>query len=155
MTRTSAGKTAAGPAELRTESRRHAKLHDPDDNPPTTPMSQLISGAHAILYSRDPDADRAFLRDVLDLPHVDAGGGWLIFGLPPAEVAVHPTDGDAHHELYFICDDIEAFVAAAAARGAECGPVSDEGWGLLGSIALPGGGRIGVYQARHPRPRNP
>ena len=91
----------------------------------------MITGAHSIIYSTNPDADRAFLRDVLALPHVDVGGGWLIFGLPPAEVAVHPSDENDVHELYLMCDDIEAFVAEMKRRHIECGPVQNLGWGLL------------------------
>jgi catechol 2,3-dioxygenase-like lactoylglutathione lyase family enzyme len=112
----------------------------------------MINGAHAIIYSTDADADRSFFQDVLQLPAVDAGGGWLIFGLPPAEVAVHPSDGNGTHELYLMCDDIEAFVAAVDARGMACAPVRDQGWGLLTQLTLSGGGRLGVYQPRHPRP---
>lgn len=114
----------------------------------------MITGAHAILYSRDADRDRAFLRDVLGLPNVDAGGGWLIFGLPPSEVAVHPADADGNtrHELYFLTDDVAAFAAAMAARGVACSTPRDMGWGILAQITLPGGGTVGVYQPRHPRP---
>lgn len=112
----------------------------------------MINGAHAILYSADPDADRFFLRDVLGLPHVDAGEGWLIFGLPPAEVAVHPSEKNDVHELYFMCDDIEAFVAAMKARGVACSPLKSLGWGTLTAVRLPGGGELGVYQPRHARP---
>jgi hypothetical protein len=112
----------------------------------------MIIGAHSIIYSRNPDADRALLRDVLGLPHVDVGGGWLIFGLPPAEVAVHPSDENDVHELYLMCEDIRAFASAMAARNIDCGPVLDRGWGLLAELALPGGGKIGVYQPRHARP---
>jgi catechol 2,3-dioxygenase-like lactoylglutathione lyase family enzyme len=112
----------------------------------------MITGAHAIVYSRDPEADRAFLREVLGLPHVDVGGGWLIFGLPPAEVAVHPAEDNGRHELYFLCDDVAAFVAAMQARNVACGPVTDQRWGLLTEIVLPGGGKLGVYQPRHARP---
>jgi catechol 2,3-dioxygenase-like lactoylglutathione lyase family enzyme len=110
-----------------------------------------ITGAHTILYAHDADAARAFLRDVLDLPHVDAGGGWLIFRLPPAEVAVHPADTSGAVELYLVCDDVEATVADLTGRGVEFeSPVSDQGWGLLTTIRLPGGGRLGLYEARHP-----
>jgi hypothetical protein len=112
----------------------------------------MITGAHSIIYSTNPEADRAFLRDVLALPNVDVGHGWLIFGLPPAEVAVHPSEKNNLHELYFMCDDIEAFVARMKALIVECDPVKDQGWGLLTHIRLPGGGRIGVYQPRHSRP---
>ena len=112
----------------------------------------MITGAHAIVYSRDPEADRTFLREVLGLPHVDVGGGWLIFGLPPAEVAVHPAEESGRHELYLLCDDVAAFVAEMATRNVACGPVSDQRWGLLTEVALPGGGKLGVYEPRHARP---
>src|SRR5215470_14760851 len=107
----------------------------------TLGSSHMIEGAHSIIYSSDPDADRAFLRDVLALPNVDVGGGWLIFGLPPAEVAVHPSDADGAHELYLMCDDVEAFVAEMAGRSLTCSPVENQGWGLLTHLTLPGGGR--------------
>jgi catechol 2,3-dioxygenase-like lactoylglutathione lyase family enzyme len=110
----------------------------------------MITGAHVIVYSRDADADRAFFRDVLEYPHVDAGGGWLIFKLPPGEVAVHPADGPSH-ELYLMCDDVTATVEQLAAKGVTCGEVSDQGWGLLTSIRLPGGGDLGLYEPRHPK----
>jgi hypothetical protein len=113
----------------------------------------MISGAHSILYSKDPGADRAFLKDVLGMPHVDVGDGWLIFGLPPAEVAVHPAEHNDRHELYLMCDDVEAFVGAMKARRVACAPVANRGWGLLTSVTLPGGGSLGVYQPRHPRPK--
>ena len=112
----------------------------------------MIIGAHSILYSTDAEADRAFLRDVLGLPSVDAGEGWLIFGLPPAEVAVHPGEENDVHELYLLCDDVAAFVAGLRKRGVACGPVLDRGWGLLTQMTLPGGGKLGVYQPRHARP---
>ena len=112
----------------------------------------MLTGAHSIIYSTNPDADRAFLRDVLALPNVDVGHGWLIFGLPPAEVAVHPSEKNNVHELYFMCDDIQALVAHMKAHVIQCDPVKDEVWGLLTHITLPGGGRIGVYQPRHLRP---
>ena len=112
----------------------------------------MISGAHAIIYSTNPEADRAFLRDILALPHVEVGHGWLIFGLPPSEVAVHPGGQNNVHELYFMCDDIQAFVTRMKAHAIDCDAVKDEGWGLLTHLTLPGGGRIGVYQPRHARP---
>jgi len=112
----------------------------------------MINGAHVILYSHDAEADRAFLRDVLGRPHVDAGGGWLIVQLPPAEVAVHPTDAAQTHELYFLCDDVEATVRELTDRGVEfTAPVTNAGWGLLTRFRLPGGGEVGLYQARHER----
>jgi hypothetical protein len=115
----------------------------------------MLTGAHSIVYSRDAEADRAFFRDVLGLPSVDVGGGWLIFGLPPSEVAVHPADDAVAHELYLICADVRAFVAVMQAKGIGCGEVEDRGWGLLTQVTLPGGGRLGVYQPRHARPAQP
>jgi catechol 2,3-dioxygenase-like lactoylglutathione lyase family enzyme len=112
----------------------------------------MLIGAHAIIYSKDADADRAFLRDVLGLTHVDVGGGWLIFGLPPSEVAVHPASDNGKHELYFMTDDVEAFVATMQRHGRTCAPISDQGWGRLTSVTLPGGGTLGVYQPRHASP---
>jgi len=113
----------------------------------------VITGAHAIVYSRDADADRAFFRDVLGFPSVDAGGGWLIFALPPAELAAHPADAGGRHELYLMCDQIESTVADLKAKGVEfTAPVSDEGFGLLTSLKLPGGGELGLYEPRHPIP---
>lgn len=112
----------------------------------------MINGVHAIIYSNDADADRAFFRDVLDLPNVDVGGGWLIFRLPPSELALHPADNGKPQELYLMCEDIEAFVTEVSGRGYHCGAVDDQGWGLLTSLTLPGGGTIGVYQPRHERP---
>ncbi len=111
----------------------------------------MIIGAHAIIYTKDADAVRSFLRDALDLPAVDAGGGWLLFTLPPAEVAVHPTELDSHHELYLMCDDIHTTVADLEAKGAVFSqPVTEQAWGLLTSISLPGGAELGLYQPRHP-----
>jgi hypothetical protein len=112
----------------------------------------MIIGAHSIIYSTKSDEDRAFLRDVLNLSHVDVGGGWLIFGLPPAEVAVHPSDGTMAAELYLMCDDVQSFIAEMASRNVSCAPVQDQDWGLLTEIVLPGGSKLGVYQPRHPRP---
>lgn len=112
----------------------------------------MITGAHSIIYSTNPEADRAFLRDVLRLTHVDVGDGWLIFGLPPAEIAVHPSQKNDLHELYLMCDDIKAFAAEMEKNKIGCDPVQDMGWGLLSEITLPGGGKLGVYQPRHARP---
>jgi catechol 2,3-dioxygenase-like lactoylglutathione lyase family enzyme len=112
----------------------------------------VINGAHVILYSADADADRAFLRDVLGLAHVDAGGGWLIFALPPAEVAVHPTDGPPRHELFLMCDDLDATLADLAAKGVASTRGPDEGWGRLASLRLPSGADLALYQPLHPRP---
>src|SRR5215468_10714297 len=115
----------------------------------------MITGAHSIIYSKSPEADRAFLRDVLGLPNVDVGGGWLIFGLPPAEVAVHPSDTNDVHEFYLMCEDIEALIAEMKKRNIVCGPVRNQGWGLLTQLTLPGGGKLGIYQPRHVRPKGP
>ena len=112
----------------------------------------MLTGAHSIIYSSDAEADRAFLRDVLGLKGVDAGGGWMIFGLPPAEVAVHPGEKDDGHELYLMCDDVAAFVAEMKAKSVACGPVQDLRWGRLTEVTLPGGGKLGVYEPRHARP---
>ena len=113
----------------------------------------MITGAHAVMFTRDADGLRAFLRDVLDFESVDAGGGWLIFALPPAELAAHPSDGDTSIELYLMCDDIEATVAELQAKGVEfTRPVSDEGWGLVTAMRVPGGGQLGLYEPRHPTP---
>jgi catechol 2,3-dioxygenase-like lactoylglutathione lyase family enzyme len=111
----------------------------------------MITGAHTVLYSSDADALRAFFRDVLGFPSVDAGDGWLIFGLPPAELAAHPGEKPGS-ELYLMCDDLEATMADLRAKGVELGPVSDQGWGRVTTIALPGGGELGLYEPRHPRP---
>jgi catechol 2,3-dioxygenase-like lactoylglutathione lyase family enzyme len=113
----------------------------------------MFIGAHSIIYSRNPDADRAFLRDVLGLPNVDVGEGWLIFGLPPSEVAVHPSAENNAHEFYLMCDDVEAFVADMKVHGVACSAVKDQGWGLLTQVSLPGGGRLGIYQPKHARPQ--
>ena len=113
----------------------------------------MIIGAHSIIYSKDPDADRAFLQSVLKMPNVDVGGGWLIFGLPPAEVAVHPSDENDVHEFYLMCDNVEAFIAEMKKHKINCGPVHNQGWGILTQVTLPGGGKLGVYQPRHARPK--
>jgi catechol 2,3-dioxygenase-like lactoylglutathione lyase family enzyme len=110
----------------------------------------MISGAHMIIYSTDAEADRAFFRDVLGFSSVDAGQGWLIFALPPAEIAVHPAAENGKHEIYLICDDVAATVQALEKHKVGCDPVTDQGWGLLTHLSLPGGGKLGLYQPRHP-----
>jgi len=116
----------------------------------------MINGVHAIVYSKDAEAVRAFFHDVLGFSSVDAGGGWPIFALPPAELAAHPTDGDMQLGLYLMCTDINATVDELKGKGVEfSGPISDEGWGLLTSIKLPGGGDLGLYEPRHPTPLRP
>ncbi len=115
----------------------------------------MINGAHIILYSTDAEADRVFIRDVLGFAGIDAGDGWLIFKLPPAEIAVHPTDGPGKHEFYLMCDDIEKTLADLTARGVTIShPASDQRWGLLASIKLPGGSELSIYQPRHPTAYN-
>jgi hypothetical protein len=111
----------------------------------------MINGAHVIIYSKDAGADRAFLRDVLKLSHVDVGDGWLIFALPPSELAVHPSD-ESHHELYLMCESIDAFIAEMKQHEVACSEPQSMGWGVLTQITLPGGGKLGVYQPRHARP---
>jgi catechol 2,3-dioxygenase-like lactoylglutathione lyase family enzyme len=113
----------------------------------------MITGAHAVIFTKDAEGLRAFFRDVLKFPSVDAGHGWLIFALPPAELAAHPTDDEGHHELYLMCDDVHATVQELKEKGAEVSPqVSDEGFGLVTSIKLPGGGELGLYEPKHPSP---
>jgi catechol 2,3-dioxygenase-like lactoylglutathione lyase family enzyme len=110
----------------------------------------MISGAHIIVYSKNAEADRAFFRDILGLESVDAGHGWLIFALPPAEAAFHPSDENDVHELYFMCDDLEAEMASLGKKGVECSGVQEERWGSITKIRLPGGGDVGLYQPKHP-----
>jgi hypothetical protein len=114
----------------------------------------MIIGAHSIIYSARPEADRAFLRDVLGLPSVDVGEGWLIFALPPAEVAVHPSEENDVHEFYLMCEDAEAFIAEMTRKSVACAPAQNLGWGVLTQVTLPGGGKLGVYQPLHPRPKS-
>jgi catechol 2,3-dioxygenase-like lactoylglutathione lyase family enzyme len=120
----------------------------------------MINGAHILLYSNDADADRAFFTEVLELKSVDAGRGWLIFALPPAEVAVHPAEDDGRvspggspmlgAHLYFMCSDLEATMKRLAAKRVVCAPVSTERWGIRTTIPLPSGGEVGLYQPTHP-----
>jgi hypothetical protein len=113
----------------------------------------VITGVHAIIYGTDAEAIRAFFRDVLELPFVDAHDGWLIFALPPAELAAHPADEDGRHELWLMCDDVHATVAGLEGKGVEfTRPVTDEGFGLTTALRLPGGGQLGLYEPRHPSP---
>jgi predicted enzyme related to lactoylglutathione lyase len=114
-------------------------------------MKPLISGAHILIYSRDAEADRAFFKDVLGFDSVDSGGGWLIFALPPTEVAVHPTDNEDRLELYLLCEDIDATAQELERAGVPLKRPFDEArWGRVTEITLPGGGRIGLYQPKHP-----
>jgi catechol 2,3-dioxygenase-like lactoylglutathione lyase family enzyme len=112
----------------------------------------MINGAHAILYSKNAEADRAFFRDILGFKHVDVGHGWLIFALPPSELAVHPAEEDEKHELYLMCEDINEFHSEMKREHIECSDIVTAGWGLITHVKLPGGGKLGVYQPRHERP---
>jgi catechol 2,3-dioxygenase-like lactoylglutathione lyase family enzyme len=111
----------------------------------------MINAIHALIYTKNAQSTRAFFRDVLGFPHVEAGDGWLIFGLPPAELGIHPDEGKARHELYLMCDDIHRTVAELKGKGVEfASPICDQGWGLVTSLKLPAGEEIGLYQPRHP-----
>ena len=118
----------------------------------------MFFGTHLLLYSRDPDADRAFLRDVLEIRAVDAGEGWLIFAMPPAELGVHPGESHIEHAgtnlaagtVYLMCRDLQATMKNLEVKGVTCGPVQEAGWGVVTSIPLPGGSSLGLYQPRHP-----
>ena len=114
----------------------------------------MISGAHVIVYTKDPEADRAFFRDVLGFQSVDAGHGWLIFALPPGEAAFHPSEKNGPHELYFLCEDLNLEMATLAKKGVTCSAVQEERWGSVTRIPLPGGGTIGLYRPKHPTALN-
>jgi catechol 2,3-dioxygenase-like lactoylglutathione lyase family enzyme len=111
----------------------------------------MINGAHVVLYSEDAEADRAFFRDVLGFPSVDAGRGWLIFALPTAEAAIHPADKNDRPEFFLMCDDLKAEIATLQAKGVQCSEPIQARWGTITNIKLPGGGQIGLYQPKHPR----
>jgi hypothetical protein len=112
----------------------------------------MINGAHVVVYSEDPGADRAFFRDILGFASVDAGHGWLIFSLPAAEAAFHPAEGNDRHELFLMCGDLNNETATLRAKGVECSEVVELRWGSITKIRLPGGGQIGLYEPKHPRP---
>jgi catechol 2,3-dioxygenase-like lactoylglutathione lyase family enzyme len=127
--------------------------YDELDNPipfadPKEPA--VIFGGHVIIYSEDAEADRSFFRDVLRFPSVDAGHGWLIFALPPSELAVHPTDGNGSHELFLMCDDLKAEMQSLDDKGVRCSNVEEARWGLVTKVQLPGGGEVGLYEPKHP-----
>lgn len=113
----------------------------------------MITGAHIIIGSAKPEADRAFFLNILKLTHIDVGHGWIIFGLPPSEVAVHPAEKNNVHEFYLMCDDIKLFAKEMVKQKIKCSEIQDQGWGLLTQLTLPGGGKLGVYQPRHARPK--
>jgi len=112
----------------------------------------LINGAHVVIHSKDPEADRAFFRDVLQFPCVDAGHGWLIFAMPPAEAAFHDSEKNEQHELFLMCDDLETTVKDLKSKGVAVSDVNEQRWGKLASLGLPGGGKIGIYEPKHPSP---
>ncbi|MFZ0321205.1 MAG: extradiol dioxygenase [Candidatus Sulfotelmatobacter sp.] len=112
----------------------------------------MINGAHVVIYSKDAEADRVFFRDVLKFSSVDAGHGWLIFAMPPMEVAFHDSEKNDQHELYFMCDDIAATLKDLRAKKVEVSEVSEERWGKVAKVTLPGGGKIGVYEPKHASP---
>lgn len=112
----------------------------------------MITGVHTIIYSKNSEADKAFFRDILKLTNVDVGDGWLIFGLPPSELAIHPSSDSDHHEIYLMCDDITAFVLQMNQQKIACSEIQNLRWGQLVQLTLPGGGKLGVYQPRHQSP---
>jgi predicted enzyme related to lactoylglutathione lyase len=114
----------------------------------------MINGIHALIYAEHADEVRAFFKDIMGFSAVDAGHGWLIFALPPAELGIHPAEGEARHELYLMCDDVESTIDELKKKGVECAPIHDAGWGLLTALTIPGGGTIGLYQPRHPTALN-
>ena len=114
----------------------------------------MLSGIHLIIYSRNAEADKVFFKDILQLTHVDVGQGWLIFGLPPTELAVHPSETDDTHEIYLMCRNIQSFVRQMDKKKIPCSKIQDRGWGQLVQLTLPGGGQLGVYQPRHKSPKS-
>lgn len=114
----------------------------------------MITGAHSIIYSKKPELDRVFMRDVLGLPYVDSGDGWLIFALPPSEVAFHPSRKNDVEEFYLLCDDIDSLVVQMKKQNVKCTPVQRQSWGLLTHLELPGGGSLKIYQPLHVRPKS-
>jgi catechol 2,3-dioxygenase-like lactoylglutathione lyase family enzyme len=111
---------------------------------------EMITGAHVVVYSKNAEADRAFFRDVLGFKSVDAGHGWLIFALPPAEAAFHPSDRNGPHELYFLCGSLKDEMTSLAKKGVACSKVEEARWGSITKMRLPGGGEVGLYQPKHP-----
>jgi catechol 2,3-dioxygenase-like lactoylglutathione lyase family enzyme len=110
----------------------------------------MITGLHALIYAKDAEKARAFFRDVLGFESVDAGHGWLIFAMPPAELGIHPAEGEQFHELYFMCDDVKKTILELEQKGVTCAPITEAGFGLVTSFEIPGGAKIGLYQPRHP-----
>ena len=114
----------------------------------------MINGAHVVIYTKDAEADRAFFRDVLKFPSVDAGHGWLIFAMPPAEAAFHDSESNDKHELYLMCDDIAATLKDLASKKVTVSDVNEQRWGSLATLTLPGGSKVGIYQPKHPKPKH-
>ena len=112
----------------------------------------MISGAHVMIFTQDEAADRAFFRDVLEIPCIDSGGGWLIFKLPPAELGIHGGERNDFHQLYLMCDDLDAEIDRLTAKGVSCDEPKGAGWGRFTGVPLPGGGKVGLYEAHHKRP---
>jgi len=112
----------------------------------------MITGAHSIIYSSDAKADREFFKNVLKFNHVDVGHGWLIFALPPSEIAVHPSAENGHSEFYLLCDDIHSFIREMSEKGVACSPIETQSWGDITRLTLPGGGKLAVYEPKHGRP---
>ena len=115
----------------------------------------MINGAHVVIYTKDSEADRAFFRDVLKFPSVDAGHGWLIFAMPQAEAAFHDAEENDHHELFLMCDDIAATLKDLKSKKVKVSDVREQRWGKLATFSLPGGGKVGIYEPTHPRPIKP
>jgi len=115
----------------------------------------MINGAHVVIYTKDAEADRAFFRDVLNFPSVDAGHGWLIFAMPPAEAAFHDAENNARHELFLMCDDIASTLKELKSKKVKVSDVTEQRWGKLATFTLPGGGKVGLYQPKHPKPSRP
>jgi hypothetical protein len=135
-----------------TEAQSRLRSHSPGATIIFTQEVSMINGTHVVLYTKDPEADRAFFRDVLQLPSVDAGHGWLIFALPPAEAAFHDAEHNDKHELYLMCDDIAATLRDLKKKKVPVSDVNEQRWGTLATLTLPGGGKVGIYQPKHPRP---
>ena len=110
----------------------------------------MINGVHALIYAKDAEKVRAFFKDTLGFPSVDAGHGWLIFALPPAELGIHPAEGEIRHEIYLMCDDVKATIAELKKKDVKCGPIKEQAFGLVTSVTIPGGGTMGLYQPKHP-----
>ncbi len=114
----------------------------------------MITGAHSILYSSDTEADKDFFKNILKFPYVDVGRGWLIFGLPPSEIAIHPSNENVSHEFYLLCDDINLFIEEMTKHNVICSAPENQRWGILTYLTLPGGSKVGVYEPKHARPEN-